>query len=249
VLSLAALVLHWKLFFVAIDANTPSEHVSMYDSFMKSIGRHDHTKSNRLLSGIDNTAQRLKKISRHPVIGVTTSDVLFTTISLLIWTFTRDLDIAAILDNSIFSFLTPTRPEKHVAFDGEMVEVTDESPEPESAVPALTPRKRGRPKKGALTNGASSSAAHSTTGSAGSMRRSTRNKGRSDYESEAEETYEPPNSAKKALAEIESDGATTSEDLVHGGEATALAMFMAFVGGLGQLAASVLGAEVTTVNE
>ncbi|KAF2678038.1 hypothetical protein K458DRAFT_317996 [Lentithecium fluviatile CBS 122367] len=248
VLSLASFVLHWKLFGSTLIANTPPQQVSVYDLFMNSIGRQEQKRPNRLLAGINNTAQSLKVVSKHPVISVTTSDVFFTTISLLVWTFTRDLDIEAMLDNSVLFFLAPRKTEKHVAFDAETKVVADDSLEPESTVPAITPKKRGRPRKTTLTNGASASTP-SASASIGTLRRSTRRKARSDYESDAEETYDPPESAKRALAQTESDGATTAEDVVHGGEATALAMCLAIVGGLGQLAASVLGAEVTAVGE
>jgi hypothetical protein len=254
VLSLASFVLHWKLFGFAVAANPP-EQPSVYDRFRASIGRQEHTRTNRYLSAIANTAQKLKVVSQNPVISVTTSDVLLTTVSLLVWTFTRDLDVEAMLDNSILSFLTPNKTEKHVAFDRGKDKVIEESSEleverePESeVVPAETPKRRGRPRKGTLTNGASTSAA-SVGRSSSKLRRSTRKKTRSDYESDAEESYDPPESTKQALAQTESDGATAAEDLIHGGEATALALCLTFLGGLGQLAASVLGAEITTAGE
>jgi hypothetical protein len=237
VLSLASFVLHWKLFGFTFVANR-AEQPSVYDRFMASIGRQAHTRSNWWLTTVANTAHRLKGVSKNPVISVTTSDVLFSTVSLLAWTFTRDLDVEAMLDNSVLSFLTPNKTEKHVAFDRKIEKVVEESlvPEPED-LPTETPRRRGRPRKGTLTNGASTA------------RRSTRKTARTDYESEAENTYEPPESTKQAVAQTESDGATTAEDLIHGGEATALALCLTFLGGLGQLASSVLGAEVTTAGE
>ena len=247
VLSLASFALHWKLFGFAVAANPP-ERASVYDRFMASIGRQEHTHSNQLLTYIANTAQSLKAVSQNPVISVTTSDVLLTTISLLVWTFTRDLDVEAMLDNSILSFLTPNKAEKHVAFDREAKTITEGTPEPEAGIAqAESPKRRGRPRKGTLTNGASASA--SVGRSSSKLRRSTRKKTRSDYESDAEETYDPPESTKKAVAQTESDGATTTEDIIHGGEATALALCLTFLGGLGQLAGSVLGAETTTAGE
>lgn len=246
VLSLASFVLHWKLFGFAAAANTPEEP-SVYDRFMSSIGRQEHSRPNRSLAMVANTAHSLKAVSKNPVISVTTSDVLLTTVSLLVWTFTRDLDVEAMLDNSILSFLTPHKAEKHVAFDHATKKVVEETPEPE-AVPVETPKRRGRPRKGTLTNGASEPTA-STGRSTSKLRRSTRKKVHNDYESDAEETYDPPESTKKALEQTESDGATPAEDLIHGGEATALALCLTFIGGLGQLAASVLGAEITNAGE
>jgi len=251
VLSLASFVLHWKLLGFTIAANTPSEQASVYDILKNSISKQEHTRPNRFLSAIGITGQNLKVVSKHPVMSVTTSDVLFTTLSLLVWTFTRELDVEAMLDNSVLSSLTPRKTEKHVAFDRGTDKVVQATPEPErepEVMPAETPKRRGRPRKGTLTNGASTSAA-SIGRSASNLRRSTRKKTRSDYESDAEETYEPPQSTEKALAQTESDGATTAEDLIHGGEATALALCLTFIGGLGQVAASVLGADVTTAGE
>ncbi|KAF2642193.1 hypothetical protein P280DRAFT_479410 [Massarina eburnea CBS 473.64] len=235
VLSLASFALHWKTFFFAFFVNTPQEHSAVYD-FVVSLGNRSNSKPNRLLTGLSITATNLKRISTNPAMSVTTSDVLFTTISLLAWTFTRDLDVTTILDNSILSFLTSTKSEKHVSFD----------PKPRPPVDPLaeflTPRRRGRPRKSTLTNGTSSS-----TPPSGGLRRSARRKTRTDFESDAESTYEPSSAEKHAIAQTETDG-TPTEDPVGGGEATALAIMLAFVGGLGQMAASVLGAEVTGTN-
>lgn len=243
-LAVTSFVLHWKLFGFTFLVNTPPEQASVYDLLKNAVGKQGQTKPNRLLAGIGNTAQKLKLISKHPAISVTTLDVLLTTTSLLVWTFTRDLDVEAILGNSVLSFLAPRRAEKHVAFDSK-AKTADENVELEPAVPAVTPRKRGRPRKSTLTNGASSASASST----GTLRRSNRRKGKSDYESDAEEAYEPTESAKKEVVQTVTDGATAAEDIVHGGEATALALCLAFIGGLGQLAAGVLGAEATGTGE
>lgn len=202
--------------------------------------------SNRLFVALSNTAQRLKRISTHPAISVTTLDILFTTISLLAWTFTRELDIEAMLENSVLSFLSPSKAEKHVAFDRQAEVKTEPAVQAETPVPAVTPRKRGRPRKTTLTNGDST---HSVPSSTSTLRRSTRRTPRSDFEPEAEDAYEPPASAKKEVLQMEADGAPATEDYVRGGEATALALCLAFAGGLGQLVAGVLGAEVTSTGE
>lgn len=213
----------------------------------------DSSKTNRLLSGISITGQKLKYISKHPAISVTSLDVLFTTISLLAWTFTRDLNVDAILENSILSFLAP-KHEKHVAFKDQLAKVQEHLPEAVEAEP-ITPRKRGRPsKKAAASNGTSATPA-TPEAPTGSIRRSARKKTRSvdvdsdarsaDYESDADSTYQPSEKTRLAIAETESDGATTVGDVAHAGESTALALFLAFAGGLGQLAAGALGAEVS----
>jgi hypothetical protein len=209
-----------------------------------SIGKHDPSKTDRFLSGIAATAGRLKLVSKHPLISATGSDVFFTTLSLLTWTFIRNLDVDSILENSILSFLAPAKENKHVEFssstkatEAEIGEILDSATE---AV-APTPKKRGRPRKATINGTTTSSASVSQ----GTLRRSTRRNPRSDYDSEAEDSYEPTAAAKEAVNHTETDGVTTTEDLVHSGESTALALFLAFAGGLGQLAAGVLGAEAT----
>lgn len=251
VLSIGSFLLYWRLFVSNIYSNTPSEPSHIWDIISNSASK-ESTKTNRLLSGISVTGQKLKYISKHPAISVTSLDVLFTTISLLTWTFTRNLDVDALLENSVLSFLAP-KHEKHVAFEDQLAKVQESLPEPLAAEP-VTPRKRGpgRPsKKAATVNGTSAAPASST----GSVRRSSRKKTRSvdldsdahsaNYESDADSTYQPSEKTKRAIAETEADGATTAGDLAHAGESTALALFLTFAGGLGQLAAGALGAEVS----
>lgn len=260
VLSFASFLLYWRLFISNVYSNTPSEHSYAWDVFTNAIGKGDGSKTNRLLQGFSVTGQKLKSISKHPAISVTSLDVLFTAISLLTWTFTRDLDVDAILESSVLSFLAP-KHEKHVAFEDELARIKDHLPEP-TAAETTTPKKRGRPsKKAAAINGTSALSSATATGS---VRRSTRRKkgsvdldsdaestttGRKtrspDYESDMDSTYQPNDTTRRAVAETESDGATTAGDLASAGESTALVMFLAFSGGLGQLAASALGAEVT----
>jgi hypothetical protein len=251
-LSIASFVLYWRLFITNVSANTPNEHHHVWDIFTNSVNK---SKTNRVFSGISTTGQRLRHISKHPVISVTSLDVLFTVVSLLAWTFTRDLDVDAILENSILSFLVP-KHEKHVAFEDDAKRLADLQPEPElepkPVIETTTPRKRGRPTKNkavAAINGAPASLA-------GSVRRSARRAPHSadpdhvdDYDSDADAVYQPDAETKREVAEIEADGTSTAADLVHGGESTALAMFLAFAGGLGQLAAGTLGAEVTGPRE
>lgn len=136
-------------------------------------------------------------------------------------------------------------------------------PQP-SGASATTPRKHGRPsKREAVNNGASS--ALSITNEA--LRRSTRRNRRStesdsdpkssdpsqtfgiENDSDTDGEYQPSEETKRAIAGTEADGALTDSDVVHAGESTALAMFLAFAGGLGQLASGVLGAGVSGPRE
>jgi hypothetical protein len=242
-LSIASILVYWRVWTTLVYVNRPAQRSHVWDIFTNSIGKSDLANTNRLLASISNAGQALKHISMHPAISVTSLDVLFASISLLTWTFTRDLDVHAILESSILSFLVPTY-EKHVTFKQDLARVMEHASEPSSPIEPVTPRKPGRPAKSAAVNG---------TSKAASLRRSTRGKARvSDADSDAgsfagdpDATYRPSAQTKQAVQEMESDGSASESDLVHAGESTALAMFLVFFGGLGQLAAGTLGAEVT----
>ncbi|RYN44261.1 hypothetical protein AA0112_g443 [Alternaria arborescens] len=249
-LSIASILVYWRVWTTLIYVNRPAQRSHVWDLFSNSIGNSDSANTNRLLTSISNAGQALKHISMHPAISVTSLDVLFAAISLLTWTFTRDLDVHAILESSILSFLVPTH-EKHVSFKQDLARVMEHASEPSSPVEPTTPRKPGRPAKNLAVNGTSSATHSGPTGAP--LRRSTRGKARiSDADSDAgsfagdpDATYQPPEKTKRAVQEMESDGSAPEGDLVHAGESTALALFLAFFGGLGQLAAGTLGAEVT----
>ena len=245
-LSLASILVYWRVWITLLYVNRPLTRSHVWDLFANSFGKSDSLHANRLLGSISNAGQKLKHISTHPAISVTSLDVLFTAISLLTWTFTRDLDVHAILESSVLSFLVPNH-EKHVTFKDELARVMEHASEPSSPLETTTPRKRGRPAKKA--NGASSSAQPASA--TGPLRRSTRGKARSpdsdagSFAGDPDATYQPTEQTKRAVQAMESDGSVPESDLVSAGESTALAMFLAFFGGLGQLAAGALGAEVT----
>ncbi|KAL5117977.1 hypothetical protein ACEQ8H_004122 [Pleosporales sp. CAS-2024a] len=232
-LSTGSIVLYWVLVVADVTHNTPQMRHSRLDVFKNSVGlSKDGSLTNRILSGISATAQRLKIVSKDPIIGATSADVLFTVISLLTWTFSRDLDVEAMLENSVLAFLVPHHPEKHVAFQEGAKLATQllqpqSKPDPLLDTETTTPRKRGRPAKNKPPV---------------PSRRSAR--------SHAESTFHPNPSTQKQVAEMHTDGPlTAAADLVHSQESTALALFLVFVGGLGQLAASALGADVTGPRE
>ncbi|KAF2657657.1 hypothetical protein K491DRAFT_594607 [Lophiostoma macrostomum CBS 122681] len=235
-LGIAALFLQLRMGFTTLMVNTPQRHYVVWDRLQHAIGRQPE---NRFLQGLNITAQRLKNVSGHPAISLLASDVAFTATGLLVWTFVRQLEIGDILENSWLSFLAPSRPERHVAFK-EHIEETVHKVEGDEALPAITPRKRGRPKKNAPND-----VDHTVSPPAGALRRSTRRRARSDIDSDAEDAYEPTTQTRRAVEETETDGAPVEEDFIAGGESTALALFLFFTGGLGQLAAGSLGAEVT----
>ncbi len=158
----------------------------------------------------------------------------------------------------MLAFLAP-KHEKHVAFK-EKAAIAEE--QVADVIETTTPKKRGRPsKKSAAVNGNTATSSGAATGA---TRQSARRKNRSvdldsdagsvatgkkthtgDYESDMESTYQPSSDVRQAVAETEADGTMSAADIAHAGESTALALFLAFAGGLGQLAASALGAEVT----
>jgi hypothetical protein len=116
-LSTVSFVLYWTLWVADITANTPREHHNVWDVMKNSVGLStDDSLTSRLLSGVSATGQKLKYISKHPINSVTSTDVLFTVISLLTWTFTRDLEVESILENSILAPFMP-KHEKHVTFE------------------------------------------------------------------------------------------------------------------------------------
>jgi hypothetical protein len=235
-LGVTSLLLSWKTFATGLFVNTPPERNSVYDIFRNTIGKPQH-KNNRFLEGLSNTAKQLKYVSTHPAVSVTLNDVAFTALGLLVWTFVRQLDVTDLLENSVLSFLAPHKGEKHVAFKDKLEETAEDAT---GEVVDHAPRKRGRPRKNSV-NGTN----HTNASSTGSLRRSTRRKARQDYESDAEETYEPTTQTSRDVKQIETDGAYSTEDVLAGGESTALALLLAFTGGLGQLGAGILGAEVT----
>jgi hypothetical protein len=243
-LSAMSFMLYWTLLFADITKHTPAEPHSTVDRLKKLVGLSVNSSLNsRILSGISEAAQLLKKISKDPIISATSTDVLFTVISLLTWTFTRDQDVESILENSMLAFLVP-KHEKHVAFEEDAKLATDLQPEPEVLLDTTTPRKRGRPSKNKSI--LTAPAASSTGSIRRSSRRSTRN---TDIDSDADSTYQPSSTTKREVAETETDGTHSEQDLVQSAESTALALFLTFAGGLGQLAAGALGAEVTGPRE
>ncbi|KAF7450371.1 hypothetical protein A1F99_049870 [Pyrenophora tritici-repentis] len=240
-LSLASILVYWRVMITLIYVSRPSHRSHFWTIFTNSTGKSDPTSANRLLTSIGNAGHALMSISTHPAISVTSLDVLFTSISLLTWTFTRDLDVHAILESSVLSFLV-SKDEKHVKFQEGLKRVMEHADEPSPSLATTTPRKRGRPSK-KVQSGPTTTA----------VRRSTRRKAHSveldadagSFAGDPDATYQPSDETKRAVEEMEADGSSPDNDLVRAGESTALALFLCFCGGLGELAASTLGAEVT----
>ncbi|KAF2203457.1 hypothetical protein GQ43DRAFT_438778 [Delitschia confertaspora ATCC 74209] len=239
--GLTSTLLFWRQLGISFLVNTPTKQDSIYDLIFRPD--QQHTNAGRALLGLKTAIHKLRFISGHPVISATSSDILFTTISLCVWAFMRNLDVHDMLSCSVFSFLTgKAQPEKHVAFK----EKVEEKPAPEpAAVPEIkiTPvkRGRGRPRKNVEAQASGSKASGAVI--AGSLRQSSRRKTSGSVEPVQDEDYQPPAEVAEEIDHTEIDRLAAPEDVLHGGEAAALGLFFTFVGGLGQLAASVLGAE------
>ncbi|KAJ4320957.1 hypothetical protein N0V94_003133 [Neodidymelliopsis sp. IMI 364377] len=279
-LALISFVMYWRVFYINMRDNVPEPPHYIWNVFSNAIGR-DTSKTNRLLSGLSTTTQRLRLISSHPALSVTSLDVLFTTVALLTWTFTRDLDVEALLDSSILSFLVPSH-KKHVQFFEPIIQQLDEATnlsDPAAIISSTTPKKRGRKSAAdkaaeatAITTSASpespkagtrrstrrsalaafDSAIETVTGSKTPQSQTVDDFTRQEMETgdeDADATYEPDEETQRQVQQIEVDGAETEGDYAEAAESTGLALFFAFLGGLGQLAAAGLGAEVAGPQE
>lgn len=277
-LSIAAFIFYGRVFYIAMSNNVPAAPHHIWDVFFNAVGR-DTSRTNRLLQGLGTFSWKLSKVSRHPALSVTSLDVLFTALSLLTWTFTRDLDVEAILESSILSFLVPKHRE-HIKFFEPIIRRLDAATnlsDPAEVIPHTIPTKRG--KKGnaqkssdAITTAVSTSPQSGEAGVRKSTRRSAlaafddavetvtgsktpQSQTVSDYvnaepeEEDADSTYVPDEKTQHDVEETEADGAESEGDYVEAAESTALALFLTFFGGLGELASAALGAEVAGPQE
>ncbi|KAF2622480.1 hypothetical protein BU25DRAFT_402482 [Macroventuria anomochaeta] len=258
-LSIVAFVFYARVFYLNMRHSVPPpppHHI--WDVFSNAVGR-EASRTNRLLHGLGAFTRKLSKISQHPAVSVTSLDVLLTGVSLLTWTFTRDLDVEALLDSSILSFLVPNH-RQHVRFFEPIIKRLDAATnlsDPAELIPTTTPKKRGRKSNAEKAAEASATGASASpeSGRAGT-RRSTRRSALAAFddavetpeEDDADDTYVPDEKTHHEIQETEADGAST-DDYVEAAESTALAIFLTFLGGLGQLASAALGAEVAGPQE
>ncbi|KAJ4987121.1 hypothetical protein SVAN01_07409 [Stagonosporopsis vannaccii] len=287
-LAIVSFVFYARVFYLNMRDSVPAPPNPVWDLFANAVGR-DTSRTNRLLQGFGAFARKLSKVSQHPALSITSLDVLFTSLSLLTWTFTRDLDVEALLESSILSFLVPTH-RQHVRFFEPLIRKLDSATnlsDPADTIPSTTPAPKKRGRRSAADKAAETEpSAASTTATAPpaspdqprSTRRSTRRSALAAFddavetvtgsptpqsqtintlptasddnehgpppESEAADpTYVPDPQTQFELQETEADGAA-SDDYFDAAESTALALFLTFLGGLGQLASAALGAEV-----
>ena len=298
-LAIVSFVFYARVFYLNMRDSVPAPPHYIWDVFSNAIGR-DTSRTNRLLQGLAAFTRKLSKISQHPALSVTSLDVLFTSLSLLTWTFTRDLDVEALLESSLISFLVPSH-RQHVRFFEPIIKKLDAATnlsDPAEVIPSTVPKTRGRkttaPGASATAPAASATVPEapttapeaSTTGSSTSpqsgrtTRRSTRHSALAafddavesltdtktpqsqtvhdlanhdpqdaDDDDAADPTYLPDAATRRDLEETEADAAPSEADYVDAAESTALALFLAFFGGLGQLASAALGAEVAGPRE
>ncbi|KAF2816545.1 uncharacterized protein BDZ99DRAFT_375830 [Mytilinidion resinicola] len=217
--------------FRSFQAETPSKHYTGYNYVwnMHTGGiRSPYDRATGAISGF------LESLSKHPGLSATSSDVALAALSLCIWAFVRGLDVSEMLNSGFLAyFFGNDKHAKHVAFGTELESKPVEEPSP-SETPGK--RTRGRPKKSETVskkNGIVS----------GSLRRSTRRKTISEQGSDSEDSFKPSTHTKDEIAATEHDTAE-GDDLVADGEAAALGLGLYIVGGLGTIAAAVLGAEI-----
>ncbi|UPX16694.1 uncharacterized protein EKO05_0007082 [Ascochyta rabiei] len=269
-LAIISFVFYARVFYINMRDSVPAPPHNVWDVFSNALGR-DTTRTNRLLQGLGRFARKLSSVSRHPALSVTSLDVLFTGLSLLTWTFTRDLDVEALLSSSLLSFLVPKHKE-HVRFFEPLIHKLDAATnlsDPAETIPTTTPKKRGS--KSSAEDAAATGIQASPDSAQKSVRRSTRRSALAAFDSavetvtgaktpqsqtvqafadahpedsDADSTYLPDEKTQHDVEQTEVDGLETEGDYADAAESTALALFLTFFGGLGQLASAALGAEV-----
>jgi hypothetical protein len=191
-LAIVSLVFYARIFYITMRDSVPAPPNAVWELFANAVGR-DTSRTNRLLQGFGTVARKLSKVSAHPALSVTVLDVLFTGLSLLTWTFTRDLDVEALLDSSILSFLVPKHRE-HIRFFEPIIKKLDAATnlsDPAEVIPSTTPKKRGRKPKQENAAEDEAAATGTATGSQTSptqksTRRSTRRSALAAFDSAVE---------------------------------------------------------------
>ncbi|KAF2497162.1 hypothetical protein BU16DRAFT_459109 [Lophium mytilinum] len=221
----------------SFQAETPSKHYTGYNYVynMHSKGvRSPYDRATSAISGF------LESLSKHPALSATSCDVVLAALSLCIWAFARGLDVDEMLNSSVLAYLFGTgKHDKHVAFDDK---VTPQPVEETSSSQTPGKRTRGRPKKSESTPKKIETVSKKNGSASGPLRRSTRRKTISEQGSDSEDSFKPSTHTKDEIAATEHD-TTEGDDLVADGEAAALGLGLYILGGLGSLAAAVLGAE------
>ncbi|KAF2995258.1 hypothetical protein E8E13_003675 [Curvularia kusanoi] len=277
-LAIVSFIFYARVFYLAMRDSVPQAPNPVWELFANAVGR-DTSRTNRLLQGFGSFARKLKAVSYHPALSITSLDTIFASASLLTWTFTRDLDVETLLENSILSIFVP-RHRQHVRFFEPLIKKLDAATnlsDPAEVIPSTTPKKRGRKSNAEKAAEASSTAVPVTPEPGRSTRRSTRRSALaafddavetvtgektpgsqtiaeyptqedSDLDDAADKTYVPDPQTLHEVQETEADGAG-SDDYFEAAESTGLALFLSFLGGLGQLASAALGAEVAGPQE
>jgi hypothetical protein len=236
-----SLPIFWRQLWIVSLAAVAAERSSVYDFLLHPVSKHNDSREG-LAASLKIAAQRLKVVSANPIISATSSDVLFTIIALCTWAFIRNLSVDDMLDFRVPLPFSPKYWKKEKELPAPKDADSDKDGNTIEVKPApTTPRKRGRPRKNGNAPAATSTS--SSTPSTAALRRSTRRKTRSEVDSEPEESFEPSPRLSEEVTHTDADGSGAPEDVVAGGEAAALGLFLTFIGGLGELTASVLGAE------
>lgn len=270
-LAIVSFVFYARVFYLTMRDTVPAPPNPVWELFATAVGR-DTSRTDRLLQGLGAAARKLSKVSRHPALSVTSLDVLFTGVALLTWTFTRDLDVEALLASSILSPLVPKHRE-HVRFFEPIIRKLDAATnlsDPAETIPTTTPKKRGR-KSNATKAAEAAAAADAPESPQQGVRRRTRRTALAAFDDAVESvtgsptpqsqtldafaqahpaddpadtSFVPDEQTQRDVEQTEVDGADTEGEYLEAAESTALAMFVTVLGGLGQLACAALGAEV-----
>ncbi|KAF1364387.1 hypothetical protein EJ07DRAFT_162175 [Lizonia empirigonia] len=271
-LAIVSFVFYARVFYLSMRDTVPAPPNPVWEVFANAVGR-DTSRTNRLLQGLDAATRKLSKVSRHPALSVTSLDVLFTGVALLTWTFTRDLDIEALLASSILSPLVPKHRE-HVRFFEPIIKKLDAATnlsDPAETIPTTAPKKRGRKSNAIKAAEAAAAAPDIPESPQQSVRRRTRRTALAAFDDAVESvtgsptpqsqtldafaqthpaddpadaSFVPDEQTQRDVEQTEVNGADTEGEYLEAAESTALAMFLTVLGGLGQLACAALGAEV-----
>ncbi|KAH6644501.1 hypothetical protein C7974DRAFT_349378 [Boeremia exigua] len=187
-IAIVSVVFYARVLYLNVRDSVPAPPNPVWDLFANAVGR-DTSQTNRLLQAFGIFARKLRTISQHPALTITSLDVLFTTLSLLTWTFTRDLDVDALLNASILSFLAPAH--HHRLFEPliRRLDAATNLSDPANVIPTTTPRKRAR---ASAADKAAIAEAASSPDPARSTRRSTRRSALAAFDNAVEEVTGSP---------------------------------------------------------
>lgn len=238
VLAFAALGLHGYFSFRAVTITAP-KHQYFKHNFVWNT--HQPAGNSRTEQAWAVFIKIVGGLGDNPVVSQVAWDVVFSAVSLCVWTLSHGVDVGAMLRCSCLAWTLPRSPlplagEKLKAAKVKTAEALDDLKD-EIVVSSPNKRGRGRPKK----SGASIANDH--------LRRSTRasaSRAGSIISDDAEDDseYKPTKATREEVDKFDTDE-PGEPGAVKETEAVALAWGLYVLGGLGAISASVLGAETS----